>query len=79
MVEQAMNSDADIDIFQSWQGLVEVDEMRGELGSFSFSFYDGSMVMISGRAQIYMIFRAMSTIPDTLRWRIASLSFLVPK
>jgi len=37
---------------------VELDEIREDLSVFSF--YDGSMVMISGRAQAFTIFRAIS-------------------
>jgi len=59
-------------IYLSCRGLVELDEMRViDL----FRFYDDSMVMISGRAQTFEMFREMSTRLNTFKMMFNKLKF----
>jgi len=44
----------------------------------AISFYDGSMVMISGRAQVFKIFRAVSMRPDEFKMTFSKFKFFRP-
>jgi len=45
----------------------------------SFSFYDGSMIMVSSRVQVFKIFKWMSTRPDTFKMTFSNVLEIVLK
>jgi len=45
--------------------------------TFTFSFYDGSIITTSGRAQVFKIFRAMSTRPDKFKMTFRKFKFFL--